>query len=50
MVVIIISQGAAERDVNYIATYIIIRRNANGNENGPRKKKFVMSLQTCNRY
>jgi len=27
-----------------------MRRTANGNENGPRKKKFVISLQTCNRY
>jgi hypothetical protein len=24
-------------------------RNANGIENGPRKKKFVISLHTCNR-
>jgi hypothetical protein len=31
-------------------SYIIIRRNAKGNENGPRKKKFVISLQTCTMY
>ena len=28
-------------------THIIRRRNAKENENGPRKKKFVTSLQTC---
>jgi len=28
-------------------SYIISRSKAKGNENGPRKKKFVISLQTC---
>lgn len=52
MVMIIISKNTAEdwEQVTAEAIYIIIRRIANGNENDPRKKKFVTSLQTCNKY